>query len=123
MPTVAVLGASNDRTKYGNKAVRAYLARGYTVFPVNPREKTIEGLAAFAALREIPVPLDRVTVYLPPDVLLRILPEIRDAGAREVYFNPGSDRDDVIDAARALGIQPIVACSISEIGLSPSRFA
>jgi hypothetical protein len=45
MPTIAVIGASNDRTKYGNRAVRAYQARGWTVYPVNLREKLIEASA------------------------------------------------------------------------------
>ena len=47
MPTVAILGASADRSKFGNKAVRAFLARGYTVYPVNPKGGEIEGLAAY----------------------------------------------------------------------------
>ena len=42
--TVAVIGASTNRAKYGNRAVRAFRQRGYTVWPVNPHETTIEGL-------------------------------------------------------------------------------
>lgn len=122
-PTVAVLGASRDREKYGNKAVRAYLARGYEVFPVNLREDEIEGLPVFASVSEIPAALDRVTVYLKPDILLDVLPQIAAKGTRELYFNPGTERDDVVDAAKRLGLEPILACSIVEIGLSPSQFA
>ena len=122
-PTVAVIGASSDRAKHGNRAVRAYLARGYTVFPVNPREATIEGLPAYASIREIPGPVDRVTVYVPPAALLAILPEIAEKAPVEVYFNPGSERDDVVEKARALGLDPILACSITEIGFSPRQFA
>ncbi len=122
-PTVAVIGASSDRAKYSNRAVRAYLARGYTVFPVNPRETTIEGLPAYASIRDVPGPVERVTVYVPPAVLLAILPEIAEKAPAEVYFNPGSERDDVIEKARALGLDPILACSITEIGFSPRQFA
>jgi predicted CoA-binding protein len=122
-PTVAVLGASADRSKYGNKAVRAYLARGYDVFPINPHASSIEGLRAYRSVLEVPEPLDRITVYVPPDALLQVLPELAEKGTRELFLNPGADREDVVSRARALGLAPILACSIVEIGLSPAQFA
>ncbi len=48
MKTVAVIGASSDRNKYGNKAVRAFRQQGYEVFPINPNEERVEGLPAVA---------------------------------------------------------------------------
>jgi hypothetical protein len=42
--TIAIIGASTDRNKFGNKAVRAFRQQGYQVFPVNPKEETVEGL-------------------------------------------------------------------------------
>jgi predicted CoA-binding protein len=50
--TVAIIGASNDRRKYGNKAVRAYLQQGYSVYPVNPNELQIENLPVFKSIRD-----------------------------------------------------------------------
>jgi acyl-CoA synthetase (NDP forming) len=60
MPSVAVIGASADRRKYGNKAVRAYLRQGWTVYPVNSHEPTIEGLPAYRSMRDLPAAPDRV---------------------------------------------------------------
>ena len=70
MPTIAILGASADRGKFGNKAVRAFLARGYDVYPINPKGGEVEGLTVHASLAAIPadVKLDRISVYLPPAV-------------------------------------------------------
>lgn len=121
-PTVAVIGASNNRAKYGNKAVRAYRTRGYRVFPINPRETTIEGLPAHASIGDVPGRIDRATVYLPPQILLRVLPEIAKKGVGELYLNPGADTDEVVREARSLGLDPILACSIVAIGLSPAQF-
>ena len=87
-PTVAVLGASQDRRKFGNKAVRAYLESGMTVLPVNPREATIEGLVAYPNLDSISEPLDYVSVYLPPAVGLQMLPAIAAKKPREVCSTP-----------------------------------
>ena len=121
-PKVAVLGASQDRHKYGNKAVRAYCECGLTVLPVNPREATIEGLAAYPSLDAISEPLDYVSVYLPPAVVMQLLPDIAAKQPREVWLNPGSESDDLLDAAADLHLRTVVGCSIVALGRSPAEF-
>jgi predicted CoA-binding protein len=122
MKTVAILGASNDRAKFGNKSLRAHQSAGYEVFPVNPKESTVEGLTAYPALADLPHAVDRISVYLPPPVSLAALPEIARAGAREVWFNPGAADAAVLAEAKRLGIPAIAGCSIVDLGLSPSSF-
>ena len=121
-PSVAVIGASHDRRKYGNKAVRAYVESGYTVFPINPKEATIEGLTAYPSVKEIPSPVDFVSLYVPPAVGLKLLPEIAALEPRELWLNPGSESDDLIEAAADLRVRTVVACSIVALGLSPEEF-
>ena len=122
-PTVAILGASRDRRKYGNKSVRAHLQQGYEVFPVNPHATEVEGLKAFPDLASVPVKtLDRISVYLPPETVLGLLEEIQKRGAKEVWFNPGSDSPDVVARAEELGLEIIRACSIVDLGVSPGVF-
>src|SRR5438445_793258 len=120
MKTVAIVGASSDRKKFGNKAVRAFQRRGFQVFPVNPRATEVEGLAAFASISALPVRPDLVSVYLPPAVLLGVLPEIAAKGCEEVWLNPGSESPQVLAEAERLELNVIQACSIVGIGLSPS---
>lgn len=123
MPTVAILGASADRSKFGNKSVRAHQQQGYTVYPVNPKADVIEGLKAFKSLAELPAgKLDRISVYLPPQVGLAILPEIAARGCDELWLNPGSDSDELVTAAREKGLTVIQACSIVDVGVSPHDF-
>lgn len=119
-PTVAIIGASTDRQKYGNKSVRAYLKQGYEVFPVHPRENSIEGITAYPSLAEVPVShLDRISVYVPPEIGISLLEQIRDRGASEVWFNPGSESAELLERANELGLNIIQACSIIDIGESP----
>src|SRR5580698_4643087 len=99
-PSVAILGASTDRAKFGNKSVRAHLSAGYDVYPVNPKASSIEDCKAYASLSEIPVErLDRISVYLPPAIGMNVLPEIAAAEAGEVWFNPGSATGALLDQA------------------------
>jgi predicted CoA-binding protein len=121
MPTVAILGASADHAKFGNKAVRAFLARGYTVYPINPKGGEVEGLPILTSLAEVPsdVKLDKISVYLPPAVGLKTLPEIAARGCDELWLNPGADSDELVAAAEKQGLNVIQACSIVAIGVSP----
>lgn len=120
--TVAVIGASRDRDKFGNKAVRAYSARGYDVYPVHPHESKIEGIRTYARVTDIPVDLDVVLVYLHPEVTYQILDDIAAKGAGTLFLNPGSADDAVVARARDLGLEPTLACSIVAIGESPSSY-
>ena len=119
-PTIAIVGASSDPSKFGNKAIKAYLQRGYDVYPVNPKGGQIEGLTAYRSLADIPVAkLDRISVYLPPAIGLTMLDEIAAKPHGQLWLNPGSDSDEVVTRAHELGLDPIVACSIVDIGVSP----
>jgi predicted CoA-binding protein len=119
---VAVVGASRDRRKFGNKAVRAFTAAGDTVVPIHPTATEIEGLRAYRSVVDVPGRIDMATVYLPPDVVMSVLPDLARKAIPEVWLNPGADDDGVIDEARRLGLDPIVACSIMGAGQRPSDF-
>jgi len=134
MKTIAVLGASSSRQKFGNKCVRAYRDAGYEVYPVNPSERMIEGLPVFRTLAEVPAPLERISVYLPPQITLALLPAIAravtagsagsagSAAGTEVWFNPGSADGAVLAEARRLGIAARPGCSIVDIGRRPGEY-
>src|SRR5579862_9154785 len=99
MKTIAIIGASADRGKFGNKAVRAFQQQGYTVYPVNPKESEIEGLQAHGSIGDVPVRPQMISVYVPPPVLLKLLPEIASKGCDELWLNPGTDSDEVLAEA------------------------
>ncbi len=120
MKTVAIIGASNDRNKYGNKSVRAHVQQGYRVFPVNPKEAQIEGLPPFKTIGDIPERQHRVTDYIPPHIVQNLLPDIAAKGCDELWLNPGSESPEVLSQAKRLGLNVIQACSIVGVGLSPS---
>jgi len=119
MPSVAVIGASNDRTKYGNRAVRAYRRQGWTVYPVNLQAGDIEGLPAYQRIEDLPAGIDRYALYVPPAVGLTLLGAIAARRPGELFVNPGAESDALIAEAERLGLAPIQACSIVDIGERP----
>lgn len=119
---VAIVGASTDRHKFGNKAVRSYASKGHEVVPINPNQPEIEGLPAFPSISVVPPPLDRVLMYVPPQVGITLLPAIKESGAREIFLNPGTESEALLAKAKELGLNTIQACAIIDIGDSPSRW-
>ena len=113
-PTVAIVGASADRSKFSNKSIHAHLRAGYDVYPVNPKEETIEGLKCFKSVNDIPVALDRISLYLPPPVAVKVLDDIAKKGCQELWVNPGAESPELIEKAQALGLNAIFACSYTD---------
>jgi predicted CoA-binding protein len=117
--TVAVIGASKDRSKYGNRAVRAYVRQGWTVYPVNPNEPLVEGISTFAKIEDIPGAVERAALYVPPEVGISLLAGIKAKGVHELFVNPGAESDELLAEAERLGLDTIQACAIVDIGERP----
>lgn len=121
MKTAAILGASADPAKFGHKAVLAYDRQGYSVWPVNPKEPHIAGHPAYRDIASLPGRPEVISAYLPPPILLGLLPAIAQRGCDELWLNPGTDSLEVVAEAQRLGLPVIRACSIVGLGLSPSQ--
>jgi predicted CoA-binding protein len=120
--TVAVIGASSDRSKFGNKALRAFQAEGHTVIPINPHERAVEGIPAYRSVLDVPGPIDMATVYVQPEVGTRLLAEFEQKAIPEIWINPGAESDELVAEARRRKLNIIQACSIVGIGRSPYSF-
>ena len=117
---VMIIGASTHQEKYGNKAVRAYQRQGHDVLPVHPSAETIEGAPAYASVTDVPGPIDRATLYLPPEKGMTILEPLAARGdVTELWVNPGAESSELIARAKELGLEPIQACSVVAIGETP----
>jgi predicted CoA-binding protein len=117
--TVAVVGASNDRGKFGNRALRAFRGQGYRVVPINPHEREVEGERAYASVLDVPGTIDMATVYVPPEVGIQLLPELAQKQIGEIWINPGAESDELLAEAARRQMRLIVACSVVAIGEDP----
>jgi len=78
-------------------------------------------LKAYPSVLDVPGSIDMASFYVPPDIGEQVIGDVARKGIAEVWLNPGADSDELIARARALQIQPIVACSIVAIGENPYR--
>ena len=92
----AVVGATDNTKKYGNQVLNNLRNRGYEVYPVNPRLKTIEGNKCYASLSELPVKVDVVDFVVPPSATEAILKECLELGLERIWLQPGSESEAAI---------------------------
>lgn len=114
------MGASADSTKFSNKAIRAYLSRKYNVVPVNPNYKEILGIKCYPRLSDAPCKIDIISMYVPPGVGESMVNEIISINPKKIYLNPGAESVELINALRKAGINVILGCSITALGIDPN---
>jgi predicted CoA-binding protein len=119
---VAIIGASSNRDKYGNKALRSFRNSGHEVIPINPNEAEVEGEKAYASVAEVPGSIDRALLYVPASVGINVLEALAEKKVPEVFVNPGAESDELFSRAKELGLNTIFACAIMDIGDSPARY-
>jgi predicted CoA-binding protein len=122
MKTVAVIGASSNRNKFGNKAFRAFQAEGHNVIPINPNERSVEGVATYPSVMQVPEKIDMATVYVPPDIGITLLDGFEKKQIDLICINPGAESDELIAEARRRKLNVIEACSIVGIGHNPYSY-
>ncbi|MGI9474087.1 MAG: CoA-binding protein [Rubripirellula sp.] len=104
--TFAVAGASNDRDKYGNKVLRAYLQNGFAVIPIHPRESMIEGQTAYPSLTDSPS-VESLSIVTPPAVTELIVEQAIEMGVKHIWMQSGAENQSAIDRAAEAGLTVI----------------
>lgn len=112
---------SQDRSKYGNKVFRAFVASGRTVYPLNPTATEVEGDPAFASIANRPVVPESLSIVTPPHVTSPVIQQAIAAGVKNVWMQPGAEDDQACQAAREAGLNVIDDGSCILVSLSIER--
>ncbi len=96
----AVIGATDNPEKYGNRIVKNLISRGYKVYPVNPKLKELEGLQCYASIGDVPVKVDVVDFVVPPAATEQILEQCKEIGLDRIWLQPGSESEKAINFCR-----------------------
>lgn len=119
-PPFAVVGASDDPSKFGHRVFAHYLQCGQRAHAVNPKRPEILGHASYASLAELPEPITSVSVITPPSIARQVVEEAHAADAKIVWFQPGAESSDALARAEELGIEVISGgpCVLVELSAS-----
>lgn len=117
---IVILGASTKPQRYSNKAQVMLVEHGYEVFPVSRRVEEINGIMSVAALGDIDVVVDTVTVYLRPELLSAVMDELIKLSPRRVIFNPGTESEALASQLVKADIETTEACTL--VLLSTNQF-
>ena len=117
-PSFGVVGASNDRNKFGNKVLRKYLEHDLKAYPVNPGEKEIEGLPSIRSVKELPPDTKSISIITPPEVTETIVQEAIEKGIENIWMQPGAQSAQAVQEAKAHGINVIAdgSCILVQLG-------
>lgn len=94
---IAVIGATNDSSKYGNKIYQDLKRKGYQVFAINPKATTIEGDKAYKSIEDLDVEPDIFNFVVPAKIGFIIVQEAVEMGFDNFWFQPGAESDEIID--------------------------
>lgn len=109
---VAILGASQNPSRYANMAQKNLTGMGYTVIPVTPRYSKVMGVSTVNSISEISAPVDTLTIYVSPDKLIQMADEIVQLHPRRVIFNPGTEAAEIERTLQQAGIETEQACTL-----------
>lgn len=111
----AVVGASTDPTRWGNRIYRALIESGYRVYPVNPRARSIDGDPCYPSLTSLPERPGVVDVVVPAKLGLRVADDAAAAGIERIWYQPGAESAENIAHARSRGLRVVHhACALVE---------
>ncbi len=114
---VAVVGASNNRGKWGNIIFRNLRALGWDVIPVHPAQREVEGVAVAPSLKECSPRPELAVLVVPPAVGLKVLDDAAESGVERIWIQPGASSPELVERAEALGLRVIDGpCIMVEAG-------
>jgi len=95
-PEFAVIGASSNRNKYGNKVLRCYMQHQMKVYPVHPSEEEVEGLTVFSSVMELPSDVKSISIITPPQITEEVVNEAIKRGIKNIWMQPGAESQQAI---------------------------
>lgn len=105
--TFAVVGVSQDRQKYSHEVFEALLAKGYQVYPVNPKYEEVDGRRCYPSLDDLPEKPQVVVTVVPPAVTEQVVESCARLGIRTVWMPPGSWSQRALETCEAHGIEEV----------------
>ena len=92
---IALVGASNDPKKYGNKILLDLVSKGYNVAPVNSKEKTIAGIKSYKNVLDLKESPSIINFVVPPSIGFQITKELVENKFDNFWYQPGAESEKI----------------------------
>ncbi len=117
-PAFGVVGASNNRDKYGNKVLRCYLQHQKTVYPINPNADEVEGVKCLQSINDLPKEVTSISIITPPNITEQAVDQALSKGIKNIWMQPGAESAAAIKRCQEAGANVIAGgpCILVELG-------
>ncbi|GKX31210.1 CoA-binding protein [Vallitalea longa] len=112
----AVVGATDDTSKFGYKIYMRLKNNGYTVYPISIKCDEIDGDKAYKELADLPEKVDVVDFVVNPRIGISIMKQCKELGIKNVWLQPGTVSDEIIDYAKENNIETFRGCVLVALG-------
>lgn len=117
MKNWAVVGATEDTSKFGYKVYKKLKNHGYNVYPVNPKFETIEGEKCYHSILDINDSIDVISLIVNSKIGLEVIENASKKGIKNIWCQPGAESQELIENAKAYGMKIIYnECVLVELG-------
>tara|TARA_B100000676_G_scaffold23609_1_gene21032 strand:+ start:768 stop:1160 length:393 start_codon:yes stop_codon:yes gene_type:complete len=92
---IALIGASNDKNKYGNKILLDLISKGHNVVPINPKENIIAGLKSYSNVSELTEKPSIINFVVPPNVGFELTKDLVESDFDNFWYQPGAESEEI----------------------------
>lgn len=113
----AVVGATQDTSKFGYKVFKKLRDRGYNVYPVNPKQEEVDGIKCYNSISDITENIDVVSMIVNPKIGMEVIDKAHEKGIKNIWCQPGAESQELIEKAKSYGMKIIYhECVLVELG-------
>ena len=92
---IALIGASNDKNKYGNKILLDLISKGHNVVPINPKEDSIAGLKSYSNVSELSEKPSIIKFVVPPNIGFQLTKDLVESDYDNFWYQPGAESEEI----------------------------
>ena len=99
---IALVGASNDPKKYGNKILLDLISKGYNVAPINNKEEMISGIKSYKIVMDLELSPSIINFVVPPNESRTVTNYLVSKGYDNFWYQPGAESQDISSYLKSL---------------------
>jgi uncharacterized protein len=108
----AIIGMSRTRKNFAWTIYEQLIDLGKRVYPVNPKVGIYQGIPFYGSVASLPEIPEAIILSVDPAKAKGMLEELKDCGAKYIWFQQGSFDDEVLSEAERMGLDPIKGCAL-----------